>query len=70
MPLTVLNAIFLDVTPCGSCKNLHYGGVYHLLHQGDKNQRARSGVSSNQQPKHAAKKYRGIILTSVDEVLS
>jgi hypothetical protein len=29
--------VFLDVTPCGSCKNRRFGGTWRLLHQGDKN---------------------------------
>jgi hypothetical protein len=39
-------AVFWDVTPCGSCKN--------LLHQGDKNRWTRNNVSRNQQPTQAA----------------
>jgi hypothetical protein len=31
------NGVFWDVTPCGSCKNRIFGGIYRLLHQGDKN---------------------------------
>jgi hypothetical protein len=31
------NGVFLDVTPCGSCKNRRFGGNWRLLHQGDKN---------------------------------
>jgi hypothetical protein len=27
------NAILWDVTPCGSCKNRHFGGTYRLRHQ-------------------------------------
>jgi hypothetical protein len=50
------NAVFWNVTPCGSCKNRRFGGMYRLHHQGDKNWRARNNVSSNYQPKHAAKK--------------
>jgi hypothetical protein len=45
--LAVKNAIFWDVTPCGSCKNRRFGGTYRLHHQGDKNRRARN-VSSKQ----------------------
>jgi hypothetical protein len=30
------NAIFLDVTPYGSCKDQHLGGTYRLHHHGDK----------------------------------
>jgi hypothetical protein len=29
------NGVFWDVTPCGSCKNRHFGGTYRLFHQGD-----------------------------------
>jgi hypothetical protein len=36
--VTMKNAIFLDVTPCGSCKNRHFGEKHHLCHLGDKNQ--------------------------------
>jgi hypothetical protein len=40
------NAIFWDVTLCGSCKKRHFAGMYHLHDQGEKNQRARNNVSS------------------------
>jgi hypothetical protein len=30
-------AIFWDVTPCGSCENTSFGGMYCLHHQGKKN---------------------------------
>jgi hypothetical protein len=30
------NGVFWDVTPCGSCKNLRFGGNYRLLLQGDR----------------------------------
>jgi hypothetical protein len=30
------NAVFLDVTPCGSCKKRRFGGPYHPHHQGEK----------------------------------
>jgi hypothetical protein len=33
--VTMNNGVFLDVTPCGSCKNRRFGGTYRLLHQGD-----------------------------------
>jgi hypothetical protein len=29
--VTMKNAIFWDVTPCDSCKNLCFGGMYRLL---------------------------------------
>jgi hypothetical protein len=31
------NGVFWDVTPCGSCTNRRFGGIWCLLHQGDKN---------------------------------
>jgi hypothetical protein len=40
MRVTMKNAIFWDVTPCGSCKNRRSGGTYRFHHQDDKNQRA------------------------------
>jgi hypothetical protein len=39
------NAVFCDITPCGSCKNRRFGGTYRH-HHGDKNRRART-VRSN-----------------------
>jgi hypothetical protein len=36
--VTMKNAVFWDVTPCGSCKNRPFGGTY--LHQDETNQRA------------------------------
>jgi hypothetical protein len=33
----VTNAVFWNVTPCGSCKNRRFGGTWRLHHQGDKN---------------------------------
>jgi hypothetical protein len=35
--VTMKNGVFWDVTPCGSCKNRHFGGTWRLLHEGDKN---------------------------------
>jgi hypothetical protein len=35
--VTIKNASFWDVTPCGSCRNRIFGGTYRLHHQGDKN---------------------------------
>jgi hypothetical protein len=37
--------------------NRRLGGTYRFHHQGDKNRRARNHVSSNYEPKHAAKKH-------------
>jgi pentatricopeptide repeat protein len=31
------NAAFWNVMLCGFCKNRHFGGMYRLHHQGDKN---------------------------------
>jgi hypothetical protein len=45
--VTMKNGVFWDFTPCGSYKNLRFGGTYRLHHQGDKNRRARNNVSSN-----------------------
>jgi hypothetical protein len=50
--VTKKNAISWDVTPCGSCKNRHFGGMYHLHHQDDKNRWTRN-VSCNKRLKHA-----------------
>jgi hypothetical protein len=36
------NAVFLDVTERGSCKNRRFGETYRLHHQADKNQRTRN----------------------------
>jgi hypothetical protein len=49
--VTVENAFFWDVTPCGFRKKRRFGGTYCLHHQGGKNQRARN-VSNNYQLKH------------------
>jgi hypothetical protein len=46
------NATFWDVTPCGCCKNLRFGEMHQLHHQGEKNQRP-GNASSNYQLKHA-----------------
>jgi hypothetical protein len=37
MAVTMKNAIFWDVIPCGSCKNQHFGGMHCLHHQEGKN---------------------------------
>jgi hypothetical protein len=39
------NAVFWDVTPCGSCKNRRFGGKYCLHHQSKENHRARINIS-------------------------
>jgi hypothetical protein len=35
--VTMKNGVFWVATPCGSCKNRRFGGIWCLLHQGDKN---------------------------------
>jgi hypothetical protein len=37
----------MPCSQCGSCKNPQFGGMHRFHHQGDKNRRARSDVSSN-----------------------
>jgi hypothetical protein len=37
MVVAMKNAIFRDVTPCGSCKNRCFVGMYHPHHHGGKN---------------------------------
>jgi hypothetical protein len=46
MALTMKNAVFWDVKPCGSYKNRRFGGMCLFHHQADKNLQARN-VSSN-----------------------
>jgi hypothetical protein len=46
------NAVFWEVTQCGSCKNRRFGGTYRLHHQGVKNPKRQflqdaPGVTSN-----------------------
>jgi hypothetical protein len=50
-------AVFWDATPCCSCKNRCFGGMYRPHHQGGKQQRARNNVSSNLQLNNAAKNH-------------
>jgi hypothetical protein len=47
--MTTKNSVFWDVTPCGSCKNGLFIGMYHLHHQDKRNQRTRKTllVTSN-----------------------
>jgi hypothetical protein len=47
MAVTMKNAVFWDVAPCGSCNNRRFGGTYRHHHQGDKNQGDRNNVSGN-----------------------
>jgi hypothetical protein len=41
------NAVFWNVTPCGSCKKRRFGGAYRFHHQGDKNRRAKNKLARN-----------------------
>jgi hypothetical protein len=43
MAVTMKTAVFWDITPCGSYKNLCFGGTYHVHHHGDKNKNRRFG---------------------------
>jgi hypothetical protein len=45
--VTMKNGVFLDVTPCGSCKNRRLGGSQRLLHQGVKNRWTRNNARFN-----------------------
>jgi hypothetical protein len=38
------NAVFWDVTPCGSCKNRRFGGIYRFHRQGEDNPLASNNV--------------------------
>jgi hypothetical protein len=40
--VTMKNVVFWDVTPCASCKNRRFGGMYGLHLQGENNQRAKT----------------------------
>jgi hypothetical protein len=68
MAVTMKNAVFRDVTPCGSCKNRRFGGTHRLHHQGDKNRRARNNgrllVKANGVPSSP------ILVTLMTEALS
>jgi hypothetical protein len=35
--VTMNNAVFWDIRPCGYCKNRHFRRIYRLHHQGNKN---------------------------------
>jgi hypothetical protein len=43
--VTMKNAVFWDVTLCGSCKNGRFRGTYRLLHQDEKKQQTRNSIS-------------------------
>jgi hypothetical protein len=42
----IKNTVLWDVTPCGYCKILPFGGTYRFHRQGDEKQRAKKFVSS------------------------
>jgi hypothetical protein len=56
------NGVFLDVTPCGSCKNRRFGGTQRLLLQGDKNRWTRNNASSNYQLMHTLRSVRQLLV--------
>jgi hypothetical protein len=41
------NAIFWEVTSRAPCKKWHFGRIYRLYHQGDKNRQDRYNANSN-----------------------
>jgi hypothetical protein len=41
------NAVFWDITLCGSCRNIRFGGMYRLHHRDDKNRQARNNIGKN-----------------------
>jgi hypothetical protein len=45
--VTMKNAVFWDVTMCETCNYRHFGGMYRLHHQCNKNHFPRNNVSSN-----------------------
>jgi hypothetical protein len=59
------NAVFWDVTLCGSYKNRRFVGTYRIHHQDDRNRRARNNASGMWQPKYDGKL---LFLRSVFEV--
>jgi hypothetical protein len=64
------NAVFWDVTPCLSCKNRRFGGMYRINHKVDKIQRTGNNVNINYQPKHAAKKCLIIVTMMMEDICS
>jgi hypothetical protein len=44
--VTAKNAVFWDEMLCGTYKNRHFRGTYHLHHQDRKNQQARNNIRS------------------------
>jgi hypothetical protein len=55
--VTMKNAVMLDVTPRGSCKNRSFVGTWRLYHQGGKIQCSRNNFSNKSQPTEVGKKY-------------
>jgi hypothetical protein len=47
MVVTMENAVFWDIMPCGSCKNRRFRGMYCFHHQSDKNWWAGNNFSSS-----------------------
>jgi hypothetical protein len=65
---TLKNAVFWNVTPCGSCSNRRFEGTYRHHHHGCQNQLVRN-VSNSQQPKHTAKKYNATVCFSCSALI-
>jgi hypothetical protein len=52
--VTMNYTLFLDVMPCGSCKNRRFGGKYRLHHLAEVNKGARNNVSRENIPSQCA----------------
>jgi hypothetical protein len=42
MVVTMKNVVFWDVSPCGSCRNRRFVGMYRFHLHGENNQRAKN----------------------------
>jgi hypothetical protein len=45
MAVTMKNAVFWDVTPCGCCKNQRFEGTHRLCFQGENIQQTKSTLA-------------------------
>jgi hypothetical protein len=48
--VTMKDAVFWGVTPCSSCENRRFEGMYHLHHQGEQNQQTSKNISRRYVP--------------------
>jgi hypothetical protein len=62
---TLKNGVFWVVTPCGSGKNRRFGGIWRLLHQGDKNRWTRNNTSLQEPHGVTTQKTPFFIVTAV-----